>query len=142
MTWASGALRGCGAPLLVPVSGRSASFARWGTGPGPPGTEGTPNDRLPQPTRRMNCREFRRKHDAYIDDTLSGVDLDAMARHRSLCASCAVLVTRVRRALLVAHNLPTIELSARFGERLQLRLAQERALLAVARGSGAAHAGG
>ena len=21
----------------------------------------------------MNCREFRRKHDAYIDDTLSGV---------------------------------------------------------------------
>ena len=57
----------------------------------------------------MNCREFRRKHDAYIDDTLSGVELDAMARHRSLCDSCARLDTRVRRALLVAHNLPTIE---------------------------------
>jgi hypothetical protein len=90
----------------------------------------------------MNCREFRRKHDAYIDDTLSGVDLAAMARHRSFCESCARLDTRVRRALLVAHNLPTIEPSARFGERLQLRLAQERALLAATRGAGAAHTGG
>jgi hypothetical protein len=80
----------------------------------------------------MNCREFRRKHDAYIDDTLSGVELDAMARHRSLCESCARADTRVRRALLVAHNLPTIEPSARFSERLQMRLAQERALLAAA----------
>jgi hypothetical protein len=84
----------------------------------------------------MNCREFRRKHDEYIDDTLSGVELDAMARHRSLCDSCARRDTRVRRALLVAHNLPTIELSARFGERLQLRLARERTLLAAARASG------
>ena len=83
----------------------------------------------------MNCREFRRKHDAYIDDTLSGVELDAMARHRSLCASCARLDTRMRRALLVAHNLPLIKLSARFGERLQLRLAQERLLIAAARAS-------
>jgi hypothetical protein len=48
----------------------------------------------------------------------------------------------VRRALLVAHNLPTIEPSARFGERLQLRLAQERALLAATHGAAAAHAGG
>jgi hypothetical protein len=81
----------------------------------------------------MHCREFRRRHDAYIDDTLSGVELDAMARHRNLCAVCARLDTRVRRALLVAHNLPTIEPSARFSERLQLRLAHERALLATAR---------
>jgi hypothetical protein len=83
----------------------------------------------------MNCREFRRKHDAYIDDTLSGVELDAMARHRNLCETCARLDTRVRRALLVAHNLPTIEPSARFTERLHLRLAQERVLLAAAHAS-------
>jgi anti-sigma factor RsiW len=76
----------------------------------------------------MNCREFRRKHDAYIDDTLSGVELDAMARHRERCERCARLHTRVRRALLLAHNLPTIELSKGFGERLQLRLTHERAL--------------
>src|SRR4051812_22490095 len=83
----------------------------------------------------MNCREFRRKHDAYIDDTLSGVDLDAMARHRNLCDACARLDTRVRRALLVAHNLPTIELSAQFEERLQWRLAQERSRMAALRAS-------
>jgi hypothetical protein len=79
----------------------------------------------------MNCREFRRKHDAYIDDTLSGVELDAMARHRNFCDACARLDTRVRRALLVAHNLPTIELSARFEERLQIRLAEERLRMAA-----------
>jgi Putative zinc-finger len=83
----------------------------------------------------MNCREFRRKHDAYIDDTLSGVEVDRMARHRRLCDSCSRLDTRVRRALLVVHNLPTIEPSARFGERLQLRLAHERSLIAAARAS-------
>jgi hypothetical protein len=80
----------------------------------------------------MNCREFRRKHDAYIDDILSGVELNAMARHRNNCESCARLDTRLRRALLVAHNLPIIEPSAQFGERLQLRLVQERAMLAAA----------
>jgi hypothetical protein len=86
----------------------------------------------------MNCREFRRKHDAYIDDTLSGVELDAMARHRSLCDECARLDTRVRRALLVAHNLPTIELSSDFGERFQARLAEERMHMAALRTTGAA----
>lgn len=81
----------------------------------------------------MNCREFRRKHDAYIDDTLSGVELNAMALHRHCCEPCARLDTRVRRALLLAHNLPTIQPSARFSERLQIRIGQERALLASAR---------
>ncbi len=75
----------------------------------------------------MNCREFRRHHDAYVDDTLSGVDLNAMAHHRRFCATCAQLDTRVRRALLVAHNLPTIQPSPAFAARLQVRLAEERA---------------
>jgi hypothetical protein len=76
----------------------------------------------------MNCREFRRKHDAYVDDTLSGVDLEAMGRHLRFCDACAQLDTRIRRSLLIARNLPTIEPSAAFTERLQLRLAQERAM--------------
>jgi hypothetical protein len=58
-----------------------------------------------------------------------------MARHRHLCDSCARLDTRVRRALLLAHNLPSIEPSARFAERLQRRLAHERALIATAHAS-------
>ena len=86
----------------------------------------------------MNCRAFRSKHDAYLDDTLSGVELDAMACHRNLCEPCARLDTRVRRALLVAHNLPIIQPSARFTERLQRRLVQERVLIASARASRAA----
>jgi hypothetical protein len=84
----------------------------------------------------MNCREFRRKHDAFIDDTLSGVELDAMARHRQLCDGCARLDTRVRRALLLARNLPTIELSKGFDSRLQRRLIQERALGSAVRDAG------
>jgi len=78
----------------------------------------------------MNCREFRRRHDAYVDDTLSGADMEAMGRHRRLCADCAALDTRIRRSLLLAHNLPAIQPSAAFTERLQMRLAHERALKA------------
>lgn len=81
----------------------------------------------------MNCREFRRKHDAYVDDTLSGVDIEGMNRHLRLCEQCAALDTRIRRSLLIARNLPTIQPSAAFGERLQMRLAQERALMATRR---------
>jgi hypothetical protein len=84
----------------------------------------------PNPTRRMNCREFRHKHDAYVDDTLSGVDVEAMGRHLRLCAQCAALDTRIRRSLLLAHNLPTIYPSDAFAQRLQLRLTHERALKA------------
>ena len=79
----------------------------------------------------MNCREFRRKHDAYVDDTLSGVDIEGMGQHLRLCPQCAALDTRIRRSLLLARNLPTIEPSAAFGERLQMRLAQERAFMAA-----------
>jgi hypothetical protein len=79
----------------------------------------------------MNCREFRRKHDAYVDDTLSGVDIEGMDRHLRLCQQCAALDTRIRRSLLIARNLPTIQPSAAFGERLQMRLAQERAFMAA-----------
>jgi hypothetical protein len=81
----------------------------------------------------MNCREFRRKHDAYVDDTLSGVEQEAMERHRRLCVRCARLDTRVRRALLLVRNLPPVELSRGFDERLRLRLIQERALIAAGR---------
>jgi hypothetical protein len=79
----------------------------------------------------MNCREFRHKHDAYVDDTLSGVDIEAMGRHLRFCAQCAALDTRIRRSLLLAHNLPTIEPSAAFTQRLQMRLTHERALKAT-----------
>lgn len=105
-----------------------------GTDPGTTGTEGS-EIVFTQHNGLMNCREFRRKHDAYIDDTLSGVELERVARHRSLCVTCARLDTRVRRSLLIARNLPIIQPSPAFHERLQTRLAAERISIQVARTS-------
>ena len=72
----------------------------------------------------MDCRTFRRNHCAYIDDTLPGVDLVAMEAHRAECAACGDYDARVRRSLLVVRNLPPIEVSADFSERLYQRLGE------------------
>ncbi len=71
----------------------------------------------------MDCRIFRKHHFAFVDDTLPGTDLVAMERHRQECATCARHDTVVRRSLLVVRNLPEIEPSADFADRLQRRLA-------------------
>ena len=73
----------------------------------------------------MNCREFRRKHDEYLDDTLSAVEMDAVSAHLRGCARCARQDTRVRRGLVLARNLPRIAPSPAFGARLQERLTHE-----------------
>jgi len=78
----------------------------------------------------MNCREFRRKHDEYLDDTLSAVEMDAAGVHLQTCERCARKDTRVRRGLLLARNLPKIHLSPAFGERLQRRLSTEHSWIA------------
>lgn len=75
----------------------------------------------------MRCSEFRDLHCAYVDDTLAGVELVRMQRHINECDQCAALDTRVRRSLMVVHNLTPIEPSADFGRRLEARLEQCRA---------------
>ncbi len=70
----------------------------------------------------MDCREFRKNHLAFVDDTLSAVDTAAMRRHLQVCSCCARLDTRIRRGLLLARNLPVIQPSADFMERLNARL--------------------
>lgn len=70
----------------------------------------------------MDCREFGKKHLAFVDDTLSAVDTAAMRRHLHVCARCARHDTRIRRGLLLARNLPIVEPSADFMERLNARL--------------------
>ena len=84
----------------------------------------------------MDCTDFRRHHLAYVDDTLPGDVLVAAERHRVECAACGAHDTLVRRSLLIAHNLPTIEPSADFSARLEARLRQAREV-----GRGAAAAG-
>jgi hypothetical protein len=75
----------------------------------------------------MDCRTFRNNHAAFVDDTLPAIDIVAGQRHLLECSDCAQYDTRVRRALMVFRNLPTIQPSADFSARLNARLAEVRA---------------
>lgn len=70
----------------------------------------------------MRCREFLKNHVGYVDDVLSGQEMEAMDQHRAACRSCARHDTAVRRSLLLVRNLPVIHPSADFFERLQGRI--------------------
>jgi hypothetical protein len=70
----------------------------------------------------MDCREFNDQHLAFVDDTLAGIELVRMQLHLAECRSCAKQDAKVRRALLLFRNLPSIEPSADFSERLEARL--------------------
>ena len=72
----------------------------------------------------MDCREFRKKHVAYVDDLLAAVDMDAMRTHLGECGACSRQDTAVRRSLLLVRNLPSIEPSRDFMARLNSRLAE------------------
>lgn len=72
----------------------------------------------------MDCREFRNKHVGYVDDLLSGVEMEAMRAHLAVCGQCARQDTAIRRSLLLVRNLPAIEPSVRFRQRLNARLAE------------------
>jgi anti-sigma factor RsiW len=70
----------------------------------------------------MDCREFCDQHVAFVDDTLAGIELVRMQRHLAECESCAKHDAKIRRALLLFRNLPSIEPSIDFSERLEARL--------------------
>jgi len=70
----------------------------------------------------MDCREFCDQHLAFVDDTLAGIELVRMQRHLLECESCAKHDAKIRRALLLFRNLPSIEPSAGFSQRLEARL--------------------
>jgi putative zinc finger protein len=70
----------------------------------------------------MDCREFRKKHLAFIDDTLPGIELVGMQRHLAECEACARRDTLVRRSLLLVRNLPDIQPAPDFAARLHAKL--------------------
>ena len=72
----------------------------------------------------MDCREFRSKHVAYVDDLLAAVDMEGMRAHLTRCPECSHRDTAIRRSLLLVHNLPPIEPSPDFMRRLNARLAE------------------
>lgn len=70
----------------------------------------------------MDCREFHDKHFAFVDDTLSGIEIVGIQRHIAECKDCARHDALVRRSLMLFRSLPRIEPSADFSERLAGRL--------------------
>jgi hypothetical protein len=72
----------------------------------------------------MDCREFRNKHVAFVDDLLPAFEMDAMLRHVSVCPACSRQDTRIRRSLMLVRNLPPIETSPDFFVKLNARLAE------------------
>ena len=73
----------------------------------------------------MDCKAFAKRHAAFIDDTLPGVEMAAVREHMSECARCARRDADVRRALLVLKNLPPVEVSEGFQDRLRVRISAE-----------------
>lgn len=71
----------------------------------------------------MDCRTFRQHHLAYLDDTLSGDVMSDAQMHLLACDACAAHDTMVRRSLMLVRNMPAIEPSPDFSERLQAKLA-------------------
>lgn len=87
----------------------------------------------------MDCREFQKKHFAFVDDTLPGIELVRMQMHIGDCATCARRDATIRRSLMLFRSLSPIEPSAGFSERLECRLREAKAADAAA-GSGRSRA--
>lgn len=73
----------------------------------------------------MDCKEFASNHSAFIDDTLPGFLMAAMRDHLTSCSRCSKRDSEVRRALFVLKNLPPIQVSDGFEDRLRARITAE-----------------
>ena len=73
----------------------------------------------------MDCKEFTTRHAAFIDDTLPGFQMAAMREHLADCAKCARRDADVRRALFLLKNLPQVQVSDGFQEKLRERITTE-----------------
>lgn len=70
----------------------------------------------------MDCRKYREGHTLFIDEKCSALESFEMRSHMRYCDACARHDAVVRRGLLMVRNLPTIEPSAGFRDRLNARL--------------------
>ena len=73
----------------------------------------------------MDCREFAALHAAFIDDTLPGFQMSAMREHLTGCAKCSRRDSEIRRSLFVLKNLPPIQVSDGFQDKLRARITAE-----------------
>jgi anti-sigma factor RsiW len=73
----------------------------------------------------MDCKEFSTRHPAFIDDTLPGFQMAAMREHLTTCVRCAKRDAEIRRSLFLLKNLPPVEVSDGFQDRLRARITGE-----------------
>lgn len=67
----------------------------------------------------MDCRTFHARHVGFVDDVLPGIQIVEMQRHIAECSRCARHDALIRRSLLVFRNMPTIQCSPGFTERVR-----------------------
>lgn len=70
----------------------------------------------------MDCRTFDKHQLGFVDGTLPDALVVEMQLHLSECERCARRDTAFRRGLMILRNLPQIQPSPDFGERLSARL--------------------
>lgn len=70
----------------------------------------------------MDCRTFHARHVGFVDDVLPGIEIVEMQRHIAECAPCARHDALIRRSLLLFRNMPTIECSPDFTQRVNDRI--------------------
>jgi anti-sigma factor RsiW len=80
----------------------------------------------------MDCLDFRNQYLAYVDQTLPRAAQSAAEGHLAVCGQCARHDLAMRRGLLVLRNLPSVEPSSDFFDRLtetlhRMERAEERA---------------
>lgn len=70
----------------------------------------------------MDCLEFRNQYLAYVDHTLPPAEQSAAELHLASCRVCARHDLAMRRGLMVLRNLPSVEPSSDFYDRLTTTL--------------------
>ncbi len=70
----------------------------------------------------MDCCTFEKHQLGFVDGTLPDTLVVEMQIHLTVCERCARRDTALRRGLMVLRNLPEIEPSADFTDRLEARL--------------------
>ena len=71
----------------------------------------------------MDCHAFRAAHLDLTDGTLAADEHAAALAHRDGCPECAGFDCRVRRSVLLVHNLPEVMPRPGFDARLRARIA-------------------
>jgi hypothetical protein len=70
----------------------------------------------------LTCRDLLERHAEYLDGLVTDREARRFDNHLQSCRNCQRYDRVVRRGLLLARNLPEVEPSEHFHERLQARL--------------------